>query len=265
MEERCRAIGVVYHASRCPEAAKAMVRKGRVAPALAAILQREGGHSAISEEHNALMAMTAIGLVNLGGDSGGRPAPHTLLLLLESATLGRPFGDVRWRVYDVLYPMERLTRDRAGHGDWLREGAVERVLGVVEDWFPGMYMAEFPAGGCVVRGTRTGRPRLPQFDVHPEYTQSTRRWPSPRPVLAPPAAQGAAGHAAMPALWKLAAALAVPRLAKAAGPGRVSGPGRCAHGPVPGRQWPEVSDLSHVFARCASQKTHGHARIARVF
>ena len=31
------------------------------------------------------------------------------------------------------------------------------------------------------------------------------------------------------------------------------------------RQWPEVSMyqvLSHVFARCASQKTHGHARIA---
>ena len=172
MEERCRAIGVVYHASRCPEAAKAMVRKGRVAPALAAILQREGGHSAISEEHNALMAMTAIGLVNLGGDSGGRPAPHTLLLLLESATLGRPFGDVRWRVYDVLYPMERLTRDRAGHGDWLREGAVERVLGVVEDWFPGMYMAEFPAGALRMARARDN-PRLPQFDSA-MCTQSTR-------------------------------------------------------------------------------------------
>ena len=29
------------------------------------------------------------------------------------------------------------------------------------------------------------------------------------------------------------------------------------------RQWTEVSDFVDVFARCASQKTHGHARIAR--
>ena len=29
------------------------------------------------------------------------------------------------------------------------------------------------------------------------------------------------------------------------------------------RQWPEVYDLCHFFACCASQKTHGHARIAR--
>ena len=31
------------------------------------------------------------------------------------------------------------------------------------------------------------------------------------------------------------------------------------------RQWPEVSDFVAVFAHCASQKTHGHARIARVW
>ena len=29
------------------------------------------------------------------------------------------------------------------------------------------------------------------------------------------------------------------------------------------RQWLEDQILSHVFARCTSQKTHGHARIAR--
>ena len=32
---------------------------------------------------------------------------------------------------------------------------------------------------------------------------------------------------------------------------------------VSNRQWPEVYDLCPTFARCASQKTHGHARIAR--
>ena len=37
-----------------------------------------------------------------------------------------------------------------------------------------------------------------------------------------------------------------------------------AHNPIPNDtwQWPEVSDfVARVFARCASQKTHGHARI----
>ena len=39
--------------------------------------------------------------------------------------------------------------------------------------------------------------------------------------------------------------------------------------PVPDRPrvggGPRYQILSHIFARCVSQKTHGHARIARVF
>ena len=146
MEERCRAIGVLYHTSRSLEAAKVMAKKSKVSAALTKILQREGGFSSVSEEHNALMAMAAIAVVNLGGDAGGYLTSHTLFLLLDSATQGRPYGDIRWRVFDLLYPVAILTRDRAAHADFLREGAAERVLSVIEDWFPGMYMSEFPAG-----------------------------------------------------------------------------------------------------------------------
>jgi hypothetical protein len=149
MEERCRAIGVLYHTSRSAEAAKLMAKRSKVAATLSKILEREGGYSAVSEEHNALMAMAAVALVNMGGDAGGGLTPHTLLLLLDCAMRGRPYGDIRWRVYDLLYPVEMLTRDRAAHPAFLREGTPERVLAIIEDWFPGMYMSEFPAGASL--------------------------------------------------------------------------------------------------------------------